>query len=240
MVLVFSSCKTIKTHDQIKFEDGVYISDNPYRSNLAFKGKNFYFFDVNPNLPYCCDTISKGTFELDQNNRLLYLTSYGYINSFFLKPEVVEEKAGPHDSLVFEISNPLEGYYANISFPKPVAPGIYYRIMIYSNSGSVNSIYTKKFGTNQIVIPRPNNLKIDSFNVALLPDYNFFRVRHITFREMQTHYYKVKNNYSNYFKVNIPDFDISYLSYRRLYKDIIRIVSPGQLEWDGDNYFLKK
>lgn len=217
---------------------GIYVQKENSNIYLEFKGDAFAFVENQKKyeMPlYQCDTITYGNWKLDHN--LIYVTSAEFLNTFFVNAQVKEKNTAQVDTLYFTIDNPVEQHYRKYKYNSK-SREIYYKISSDGvNTGFLDEIFAKDFDTNQIKVLKPKGAILDKFEIRIYPKANFGRT---LIREVSTLEYKIKDKSSNFFEINIPDLDYGYLSYVRLNKDLIRVMSKNELEWDGHTYSKKK
>ncbi|CAA0176289.1 hypothetical protein [Tenacibaculum maritimum] len=228
--------------------EGVYIQKEDKGIQLEINKNSFVLKDTYKQEhlpPYdCCDTIAYGKWEKDKELPLLTLSSSEELlnsnindNSTYAYIDVKEEeKKTEKESIVFHITNPLENFYKKVDRKWK---DIEYQLLISSNKSNYdNSIAVKRYSKNSIVIEKKENLNINEFEVVIYVSCKA-SVRNLEIREVYTMPYQVKNPKANVFKINIPQLDYGYLSYKRLNNDYVKIISKNKLLWDGKEYIRK-
>lgn len=227
------SCATAQVSP--KDINGVYVQKENKNIFIEFKGDKFAFVEDQSKyeMPlYQCDTITYGDWKLDRD--LLYVSSPEFLSTFFVNAQVKEKSIDHGDTLYFTIDNPIEGHFRKY---KSKSRSIYYKISI-EGTGSLDEIFWKDFDTNRIKIYRPKGAILEKFEIKIYPKVNFGGRALI--REVSSLEYEIKDKSSNFFEVTIPELDYGYLSYVRLNRDIIRVMSKNELEWDGHTYLKRK
>ena len=228
-----ASCASYNfTKDDIK---GTYIQEEYKGIQLKFEESNFVLKDVYEQEhlpPYdCCDTIAIGSWKIDDRG-LLSISSPEETSTFFTNMDVVEEQSSYKDTIYFTIDNPIERHYETTGNKRDIS----YQLAITSNKSSFdNKIALKKYDSNIIAIPVVEGLKISQFELVVYVDCGI-PLKNIETREVYTLPYDVQNSRVNMFKVDIPQLDYAYLSYRRLNNDYIKIINKNKLLWDGKEY----
>lgn len=216
---------------------GTYIQAGNKNIRLVFKDDSFAYIDSNANnnlaLYACCDTITYGSWGLDNSGGLIYLSSPEFINASIVNLQVIEKNTNETDTLYFYVNNPIEQHYRKY---QEKSRDIYYKIAIDTrNMGFLDKVLLNEFKTNVIKILRPKGAVIDKFTIYIYPKHNFGG-RNISTREVSTLEYQVKETDSNVFEVNIPLLDYGYMSYVRLNKDFVKIIHKNKIEWDNHIY----
>jgi hypothetical protein len=228
-------CSCASAQFSSKDIQGVYVQKENTNIYLEFKGDAFAFVEDQKKyeMPlYQCDTITYGNWKLDRN--LIYVSSPRFLSTFFVNAQVKEKSAAHGDTLYFTIDNPVERHCRENKYK---TCDVSYNVAIYlTDSDILDNIFKEGYYSNFIKIPKPKGAMPDKFEVHIYPKANFGRT---LIREVSTLEYKIKDKSSNFFEINIPELDYGYLSYVRLNKDIIRVMSKNELEWDGHTYSKK-
>lgn len=236
VVLLITSCSASRFVS--KDFQGIYVQEQDSNFRLAFNGDSFSYVDryngSDLALYSCCDSITYGNWSLDNTRHLLYLNTPEYLNSSFVgihvKEKIIQNEG---DTLCFVLNSPLEQYFKKYGGRNR---DFYYKVTLYSSSCGLLANYSlNQFETNVIKIPKPLGTLVDKFSISVYPKGDFGG-RNIGTREVTTFEYKIENNESNYFDVDIPYLSLGYLVYRRLYKDVVIIVNKDLLEWDNQLY----
>lgn len=233
VLLLLASCASYDfTKDDIK---GTYTQKEYKGIQLEFGESNFVMKDVYKQEhlpPYdCCDTIAVGSWEIEDRG-LLSVSSPEESSTFFMNMDVVEEEASSKDTIYFSINNDIEEHYRATGNKRDVS----YQLAITSNKSTFDSnIALKRYDSNTIAIPIVEGLKISQFELIIYIDCGI-PLKNLETREVYTLPYDLRNPKANVFKVNIPQLDYGYLSYRRLNKDYIKIINKNKLLWDGKEY----
>lgn len=175
------------------------------------------------------NTISYGIWTVDKN--VILLSTPHLFTDRKLEINVKESAIMPVDTIYIHINSPAEKEY---EWMNKIKKKIIYRIRIETNDES--SYYQKRWpsniDSNVIKIYKPSDIKLKAFSIEIFPNgENEWQNTPLIFWTKQ---YKILNPLNNMFNVDIPELTWNFLSYRRLTSDIVRILSPGKLEWDGD------
>jgi hypothetical protein len=228
--LLFFSCAT--NHLHLNKINGVFIHEEYKNLELHFENGSFTYLDTNTqkHLPTfkCCDTIAVGKYKLETEN-LISISSLESLNFSYLHFDTKEKQDSSKDSLVFIIDNPIEEHYKkyNEKFRE-----LYYNIEIQYKDKYIeiltdkNPVFIKKEGV------------ITEFEITIYPKYDI-PIREVTTRKVYTLPYKVLDEQSNIFNINITNLDYEYLCYKRLNQDYIKVVNKNKLLWDGVVYTRK-
>jgi len=234
VLLLLASCSSYNfTKDDIK---GTYTQKEYKGIQLKFEEGNFVMKDVYTQEhlpPYdCCDTIAVGSWAIEDRG-LLSVSSPEETSTFFMNMDVVEEQQlSSKDSIYFIINNPIEHSYEATGNKRDIS----YQLAITSNKSSFDSnVALKRYDSNTIAIPMVEGLKISQFELVVYIDCGI-PLKNIETREVYTLPYDVQNPKVNMFKVDIPQLNYGYLSYRRLNNDYIKIINKNKLLWDGKEY----
>lgn len=217
--------------------EGTYYKEGQKNFYLSFKNDNFYYVENNLSglaVYTCCDTITHGGFKIDRINNLLYLTTSDYLMNLHLKISVHEKSVENTDSLFFNITNPIE--VANLGDREKKPNRLFYRITVNGSDYPLSQIGGNVYDKPNIKIYVPHNIEIENFSIEIYPNYNSLKLRSFNVQYVLTENYKLKNKNAREFNVAIPDLTFSYLSYIRLKKDIVKVISADKLEWDGHMY----
>src|SRR5690606_13029348 len=223
------SCATSKL-SQTEIE-GTFVQRDNRRIELHLDSKTFVLKDnfepthLAIENYKCCDTIAYGKWLMDNN--FLVLSSPEELSTFYLNVNVVEEFQENKDSIAFVIQNPIEKY----SKQDEKEPNeLYYKINVMTNDGNTIS---KVGNTNTIKIKKVEGISM--VEIEVYPNYNI-DIRDISARVVYTMPYQAKNPKANIFKIDIPELSYSYLAYKRLNQDYIKIVNKSTLLWNGLEY----
>jgi len=237
LLLVISSCSSPKLLP--KEIQGRYIQEKNRNVHLDFNGNSFAFIDSTPifdlALYTCCDTIAYGNWALENNRGLICLNSPEFINCSVVDMQVTEKIKKNTDTLYFYINNPIEEHYKKYRY-NTKGRDIYYKISIDArNIGLLDNVLLNEYDANIIKILKPKGTIIDKFSISIYPKSNFGG-RNIATREVNTLEYHVKKVNTNVFEVNMPLLNYGYMSYLRLYKDFVKVISKNTLEWNNHIY----
>jgi hypothetical protein len=133
------------------------------------------------------------------------------------------------NTITFVIDNPIEKHYKRYD---EKYRELFYDIAITTSDDFIYETSDK----NSIKIE--GSKKVLEFEITVYPKYNI-PIRNISAKEVYTIPYKVKNPKTNVFKINIPQLDYGYLSYKRLNNDYVKIIDKNKLLWDGKEYIRK-
>ena len=97
----------------------------------------------------------------------------------------------------------------------------------------------KYFDTNKFALANKDRSKLRSFSVATVPK-GSYNGRSLGIRRIYTPMYKIKNEKSNVFNIDIPELTYEFITYLRLRNDFIKIIDKNTLEWDGNKYIRIK
>lgn len=237
VLLLLASCASYNFNKEDI--EGTYVQQEYKGVELKFDKNTFVLKDVYTQEhlpPYdCCDTITLGDWTIDDRG-LLVLSSPEEMNGFFVNMDVLEESKTTKDSIYFIINNPIERFYKNTDRS---VKDISYQLALTTNKSTFDSkIALKTFDSNRIAIPKPEGLKISQFEIVIYVDCKI-SLKNLETREVYTLPYQVQDLSTNVFKVEIPQLDYGYLSYRRLNRDYIKIINKNKLLWDGKEYLKK-
>lgn len=234
ILFILTSC--VSTKSSMVLLDGIYRQDKNSNYLIILSGNSFSIVDPYQNdlaLYTCCDTVSKGTWT--RENDLLCLST-PQLKQSLLDLIVTELNDFKYDdSIVLVIKNPIEDNYKKI---KITDRDIDYRVTLFNNNGSLLEGWTKLYNTNIIKIRHPRNIRIAKISVSAYPNARF-NGRNTSIKEVSTIEYKIKDDNSNHFEVTIPELSYEYLSYLRLNRDFVKIISKTKLEWDG-NFYIRE
>ncbi|MBY0535569.1 MAG: hypothetical protein K2P88_06945 [Chitinophagaceae bacterium] len=177
----------------------------------------------------CCDTVATGTWV--KEGGMLVFSTPQFFNSI-QDVEVKELVVDKNDSLYFRIRNPIEDFYIKNPDAKRE---IEYRIVLFDKSGSYLDSWVNKYHSNQIGIPKVNGKIGSGFEVTAYVMSNY-QGRNVGTKIIDTKKYLLKNSEANMFEVAVPSLTYEFITYRRLNRDFIKIVSSSKLEWDGKVY----
>ncbi|HWR32681.1 MAG TPA: hypothetical protein VN451_04120, partial [Chitinophagaceae bacterium] len=180
------------------------------------------------------DTISYGIWTVDKN--VILLSTPHLSTDRELELDVNERSSVPTDTIYIYINSPAEMEYQLIN---KTEKKITYRIRIETGDGS--SYYQRRrpsnIDSNVIKFYKPRGINLKAFSIEIFPNgENEWQQHSLIFWTKQ---YKVLNPLSNVFNVDIPGLTWKFLSYRRLTRDFVRILSLDKLEWDGDIFQRK-
>ena len=230
-LLLIASCSSAQYSQ--KDMQGTYSQEGNKNIKLVFKNNKFAYTDAYTSdlaLYTCCDTITTGIWGIEKG--LLYLST-PQLSSSIIDAYVTEKSTPGKDTLYFYLNNPIEDFYKTNNVK---ARDILYKVSIDAvNSNYFERSLLQEYSSNLIKVYKPRDIKIDKFYILAYPNSNFGG-RNIATRELRTFEYQVKNEKSNVFEINVPQFNYAYLSYIRLNKDFVRIISKNKLEWDGHFY----
>jgi hypothetical protein len=236
---------------------------NKFGIDLILNKGTFVFIDhhdyrKNEYDPYlCCDTIAYGIWGFDQkHNTITFDTpdySYNVISSN-IKEEIDSTK---QDSIVFMIMNPIEKRmykkHEDIKYNVSLFTSNPYDLSILSSVGSdISKVKALKFksnlgdsvsdivyNTNRIVIGNSNHSQVMSFWINISVD-SWYAGRNIGLNKMRTDQYKVLNQKSNIFKIDMPDLTYGFITYLRFDGDLAKVINRNTLEWHGLKYVRVK
>ncbi len=230
LILLFASCSVSKGN--FRNIEGIYRQTGNPNTQLIFKKSTFTFIDPYNNdlaLYTCCDTITAGVWIREDD--LLCLSTpqlaSSVVNSF-----VKELTTGENDTIYFHIGGPIEQYYKKYEVKDR---DIFYRVSLTEDNGNLLSSWLQEYKSNVIKIPKPRGVTINRFSISAYPSAKFGG-RNIGTKEVSTSQYQIKNESSNLFQVYIPQLSYEFMSYIRLNRDFVRILSTNKLEWDGHIY----
>ena len=223
------------------FAEGIYCRDNQKNFVLCLQDNFFSYFEKRNggySIYTCCDTITKGSYQVDNSNNLLYLSTSDYLNDCILRTKVQERKSRIDDSLFINLTNPIESL--DLGDLKQQTNRLFYRVKLEGSDFSfLSQISGQIYESPKIKIFIPKDIKINNISFEIYPNYNSLQVRNFNVQYITTVKYYIKDIESKNFDVDIPGLDIRYLAYLRLHKDIIKIIDTNKLEWDG-HYFIKQ
>ncbi|RYD74957.1 MAG: hypothetical protein EOP53_17335 [Sphingobacteriales bacterium] len=225
----------MKTAIVESLKEGEFVKKYVLKETLILRGQQFIYYREK-GYPNCCDTLSKGNYQLDTNTGLVYLTSYPFILKDSLSAFINEEYRHGTDSTIITITNPVEAFNDG-SNRKSVR--FYYQCNFYlskKDNKRTDEVYVKYFDSPSLVFRLSSDFKIDSFAISAVPNYPNLSLRYNAVNTLKLKTYTVKSESSNHFSVNIPGLTFDFLAYKRLNKDIVRIIDNNTLEWDGFYY----
>ena len=156
ILLLFCACSPYKF--AVNDFQGTYVQKGNSNVKLNFTNDSFSFIDSNKeelSLYTCCDTITYGSWGLDNSRGLLYLNSPVNLSLFTLDAQISEKKNNS-DSLIFIIDNPIETSYLK---HKPKMRDIYYKMAITDKNGLfTNDISSIDYDSNIIKMKKPKGL----------------------------------------------------------------------------------
>lgn len=217
--------------------NGIFIESGGEGKELHFKEDGFTFLDkfgVKDFSYYnCCDTLSYGTFQ-KVNGSFLEVSSNEFFNTGYLDFNIKENVTNSRDTLYIKITNPIEDKY-NIKTKRELI----YSFQLGSNNKELNKYFMYTiFNQNTIKIPIPNTIEIYDIELKIYVE-PYISIKEKNIDMINTTYKKLKNNQSNEIEINIPNLTYSYINFRRLKKDYIRIASEKKIIWDGVEYLKK-
>jgi hypothetical protein len=118
---------------------------------------------------------------------------------------------------------------------------IFYTLIIETGDNQYDTkVNFENYYTNTITFGLPKTKKVKSFEVTINPIECVLGWRdNMPPHPVTTLQYKVKDESSNVFNVELPELTNCYLSTLRLNGDFVKIVNRTQLEWDGHIYTKK-
>lgn len=230
--LILTSCSPSKI--SLNELEGVYLQRDNRRIELHLNNDSFVLKDnfepthLAIETYKCCDTITFGKWEIESG--FLSLSSPLELNTYYLNMDVIESIESSNDSIIFIINNPIEHYLKKESIN---SRDLYYSISINTK---YNGVVEKKVNTNVFKIEQIKG--INSITITIYPSCDM-NTRNIASKEFYTLPYKIVNTNTNVFNINIPKLDYGYLTYERLNKDYIKIISSSKLLWNGKEYYKR-
>lgn len=215
--LLLVSCK-----DKVKTLAGKYIEDSEKHEVLVFKNENFIFIneEIQHHPTYiCCDTLSKGKYEILSEGNFLKLKSdiikldalnFDLKESFNIKNK---------DSVFFEFNNPVERH-------DNLDEQLLYKITMITSKDVISLEST----SNVLRYEYVDQIEEISINIFVKSD---ALIQNIGIRQVNLfpYIYKLKNKNSNHFKINIPDLTFEYLNFERINGEYVRTMKDGSLIW---------
>jgi hypothetical protein len=232
MLVTLNSCVSHKYFTNQELE-GTYIQKDDKGIELQIGKTSFVLMNTykQEHLPpfKCCDTIAYGGWKRDKKESFLELNSPENLNTFYVGINVQEENILSNNMITFIIDNPIEKHYKKYNEK--------YRELFYDITITTDDdLIYKTSDKNPIKIEKKR--KILEFEITIYPKYNI-PIRNISAREVYTIPYQVKNPNANVFKIDVPQLDYGYLSYKRLNNDYVKIINKKKLLWDGKEYIKK-
>lgn len=224
---LFISCASSRKYSLDNL-NGIYSNESDQGLKLILSRNSFLHIreeqESDLALYKCCDTISFGKVEYINKPSFLVLTSLRDIDEY-LNFTVQEYQELDQDSIKFIFTNPIENHYNHFNEN--------YRELFYSievlNADFQNVVSDK----NPVTINSEKEIK--EFQIKIYPKYDIPLSR-LEVMQVKLRPYKVINNKSNIFKINIPQLNYEYLSYKRLTGDYVKVVNDKKLIWDGKIY----
>ena len=177
------------------------------------------------------DTMSYGFWNIEGD--LLVLNSSEGIRGQYLPINIEEAMLQNQDSITVEISNPYEN-----ELPKRIvaknrtvyfqARPFYYAVNFETGNIGFDAKSSSIRGGNVIRYYGGQNLKINTISVTIIPDSYNYPGNYLAYKLVYTGVYETQSKGSNYFKINIPDFTINYLNYRRFKGEYMKILVSFQ------------
>lgn len=227
-LLIFSCASSKVSSQDIK---GIYIQKDNKRIELhLLKDKTFVLKDnfepthLAIKNYKCCDTISYGKWEIEDG--FVSLSSPEELGTYYLNANFTESSEKNKDSITLIINNPIEKKKSKDS-------ELYYTVNLSLTDGST---IRKISETNTITIDKVDGVSM--IEIEVYPKYDI-EIRDISARSVYTIPYQVVNSESNLFNIDIPELDYSYLAYKRLNKDYVRVLNGKKLLWDNIEYVKK-
>lgn len=218
-----------------------YIPKDRGNPEIIFSTNKFYIIERTNSDHWfsniCCDTIAFGEYKYDAKRELLYLTTPEFYNLDYLEANINSsyDKNNP-DSIIFMIINPIEmsKYLYFIDDVK----SIYYRLDLSEQAGFERSLYYI-INKNRISLYKPKSAHIDLIHLDIYPN-NSIVFNKLGCREIVTSWYKINTYENNVFKINIPELTYKYISLLRMNKEIIKVNSNNEIEWNGKVFLRGK
>lgn len=213
---------------------GIFVQKNDKRTQLQLNNQSFVLWDnfepshlaIKPHK--CCDTIAYGKWNL--NDGFLSLSTPEELATFYLTANVKEEYERNNDSITFIITNPIEKFRKQ---NQVMSNELYYKIILMTKDG--NTI-NKSLDSNIITFQNIKDVK--TIEIEVYPKYNI-DIREISSRVVYIFPHTIVNTNANIYKIDIPELSYSYLTYKRLNQDYIKIIDKNTLLWDGNEYIKK-
>lgn len=215
------------------FYSGLYETN---RYQILLNNGNYLIKDKFSENYLCCDSFSWGNYE-KINNNFIKLTSEESFSEKYIDFKVVENVKESSDTIYININNPIEERY--ISY-KDNRREIYYKVVLFSNKSHFDSkIYSQKWNQNQIKFSIPKDFKIEYFYIEVFVEEDILLSNRLTYNKFSTFDYKLQNNKSNYFEVNIEDLNYNFLNFLRLDNEYLKIDSK-KIIWRDEEFLLVK
>lgn len=227
IVLVQLSCTTKKIYNGhyetnrylIELNNGYYLIKDKFSENYL-----------------CCDSLSWGNYEKIKNNNFIKLTSEESILEKYIDFNVVENIKKSSDTIYININNPIEERYKSYRDNKRE---IYYKIVLFSNKSHFDSkLYSQKWNQNQIKFSIPKDYKIEYFYIEIFVEDDIMLPNRI-YNKFSTFDYKLQDNKSNYFEINMEDLNYNFLNFLRLNDEYLKI-DRKKIIWRGEEFLLVK
>ena len=211
---------------------GTYVQQDNSHIKLIFDTNSFVLIDKNTSIEhndyfYHLDTISYGNWDIYEKGFITLSTPKKFTEPLQMN---VTEKNVSGDSIYFRIENPIETFYKRTGNKRKIS----YELVLPHSYYDYLFEWPSKYDTNIFALPK-KGLKLSNFAIIVYIDGNI-RLEHLKMKSIFTYTYKVKNEESNYFEIQMPDLNLQFLSLRRLNHDYIKIINPRKLLWDGKFY----
>ena len=222
----FLACSSSKfTAEHIK---GSYALKENEKRLLILEENTFVLLDKSRiddlALHKCCDTLAYGKWKIRDKRYLELSTPFPSLKSE-IDMHVKESSAYSKDSLYFFIENPIERHYKKFNEK--------YRELFYSIQMFGEDFYEILSDKNPILIPKKGVL--NEFDITVYTKFDI-PIKNKIIRELSTNFYKLNDSNSNVFYIELPQVSYSFLNYKRINKDYLRISNNGNLLWDGLTY----
>lgn len=229
--ILFSSCKKNKEYAQ---DDviGIWVTESQLHS-IIFKDDQFSILtDINDHHPYysCCDTLAAGSWKLAKGN-LLQLNSDEFYNKPLLSMTVQEESLDV-DSVFFKISNP----HLDSRVHSNIDTDIGFIISVLTDDYDLlNDISGEVHYETELSFENPNRSELEFIIIEILPTVDL-RINNLGIRSAVTYIYYVKNEVSNSFIIDIPEFSLDYLGRERLINYYVEVENDSTILFNGEPY----
>jgi len=171
------------------------------------------------------DTISYGSWKLD--DKFILLNSPDSISNSIMRLDVEEFVKSNIDTLYISISNQYETFFRNIGGKRV------FKYLIYIDSRDDSIENEILLNDNLLKIHFPVTDKIYGVKVWMIPDPYIFPGR-LEFNYLQTEYTSLRSPESNFLKLSIPNFTLSYINFIRLSNEYVihkndKIIFRGEV-----------
>lgn len=228
-MLIFNSCQIYKPTLSVEDLEGVYTQESDRAIKLKLEKKDFTLYNSIPSKHStffkCCDTISKGVWQIENDNFISLTSSIEPLN--FLSMKVDESFRNDSEGLTFLISNPIENHYTRHNEK--------YRELSYEIylDGENNSVI-QDIDDNYLKVTELKDLKRINIIVSVKCD---IPLKHLAFDYIFILPYEIKNTNANIFKITIPELSYEFLGKKRLNRDYLKLSKNRKsLIWDGLKY----